>query len=199
MKNIFYIIPLFWILVVIDSFVYAFDNNQNNSNLLNEARQLSSAFSEKIHTELKIAIKEGGLANAIETCHLKAPDIASDLSKKSKWNLRRTSLKVRDLEDAPDKWELSVLRRFEKQNEEDVDEELMEYSEIVTNQDGEKSFRYMKAITTQRLCLKCHGEKIDKKIRKQLDSLFPFDQATGFTEDDLRGAFSLSFSLRTQN
>jgi len=157
---------------------------------LAEARQLVDQFARSLNKELKAALKKGGAANAIETCHLKAPDIAADLS--ADWEVRRTSLKVRNLEDAPDKWEAAVLERFEQQNAAGADDDEMEYSEVVAGKNGGKVFRYMKAITTQRICLKCHGEKIDSGVRKQLDSLYPFDQATGFTEDDLRGAFSLS-------
>ena len=165
---------------------------KSNSANLAEARQLVDQFAKSLKKELKTALKKGGAANAMETCHLKAPDIATDLSASSKWDARRTSLKVRNLEDAPDKWEAAVLERFEKQNAAGADDDEMEYSEVVAGKDGGKVFRYMKAITTQRICLKCHGEKIDSGVRKQLDSLYPFDQATGFTEDDLRGAFSLS-------
>ncbi len=167
----------------------------DSANLI-EARQLVRQFAKSLKKELKAALKKGGAANSIETCHLKAPDIATDLSAASKWDVRRTSLKVRNLEDAPDKWEAAVLERFEKQNAADADDDEMEYSEIVPGKNGGKVFRYMKAITTQRICLKCHGEKIDSSVRKQLDSLYPFDQATGFTEDDLRGAFSLSKSVK---
>ncbi len=160
--------------------------------LRREARQLTARFAKALKSELKKALKEEGPAQAIEICHLKAPDIAKDLSDQTGWNIRRTSLKVRNLEDAPDKWENQVLERFEKMNAADAPEDAMEYSEIVADKRGRKVFRYMKAIPARRICLKCHGETIARPVQKQLDSLYPFDQATGFTEDDLRGAFSLS-------
>lgn len=162
---------------------------------LAEARQLVRTFASNLKKELKAALKKGGPVTAIETCHLKAPDIAKDLSNTSHWEVRRASLKVRNLEDAPDKWETTVLERFEALNKADAPEEAMEYSEVVPGKNGGRVFRYMKAIPTIRICLKCHGETIDPKVQKQLDSLYPFDQATGFTEDDLRGAFSLSLPL----
>ncbi len=161
-----------------------------------EARRLVGKFASRLKKELKAALKKGGPVNAIETCHLKAPDIAKDISRESHWDVRRTSLKVRNLEDAPDKWETTVLERFEQLNRANAPEEAMEYSEIVPGKNGGRVFRYMKAIPTMRICLKCHGEKIDPKVQKQLDSLYPFDQATGFTEDDLRGAFSLTLPLK---
>ncbi|KZY78149.1 hypothetical protein A3742_23470 [Oleiphilus sp. HI0071] len=52
-------------------------------------------------------------------------------------------------------------------------------------------FRYMKAIPTAAVCLVCHGSDIAAPVAKKIASLYPQDQATGFTEGELRGAFSL--------
>ncbi|MGM0774574.1 MAG: c-type heme family protein, partial [Pseudomonadota bacterium] len=37
--------------------------------------------------------------------------------------------------------------------------------------------------------LGCHGKSIDPEVKAKLDELYPEDQATGFSEGDLRGAF----------
>lgn len=50
----------------------------------------------------------------------------------------------------------------------------------------------MKAIPTAALCVKCHGETIDPEVEAKLKALYPNDQARGFKEGDLRGAFTLS-------
>ncbi len=160
-----------------------------------EARALVKDYATRLKGELKHALKEEGVVQAIETCHLKAPDITTEASDKSGWNVRRTSLKVRNLEDAPDKWEAKVLDEFEKRKEAGESPKTLEYSEVV-EKEGKRYFRYMKAIPTREVCLKCHGRKLDPKVAKQLDSLYPFDQARGFKVGDLRGAFSLSKPLQ---
>lgn len=157
---------------------------------IQQARQLIQQYGGHLKHALKTAIKQEGVAKAVEVCHLKAPDIATDVSDTSGWTVRRTSLKVRNLEDAPDKWEFSVLKKFKQRNAAGESAKLMDYSEQV-NINGEAYFRYMKAIPTQKICLKCHGKKIASGVVKQLDSLYPFDQATGFKVGDIRGAFSL--------
>ncbi len=162
---------------------------------IGQARQLIQRYGGNLKKELKQAIKSGGVAQAVETCHLKAPDIASDLSDQSGWTVRRTSLKVRNLEDAPDRWETRVLEQFEQRRKAGEPLDHMDYSETVTR-NGKTLFRYMKAIPTGKICLKCHGESVDSQVEKQLDSLYPFDQARGFHVGDIRGAFSVSKEVK---
>lgn len=50
----------------------------------------------------------------------------------------------------------------------------------------------MKAIPTAALCVKCHGESIEAEVEAKLKELYPNDQARGFKEGDLRGAFTLA-------
>jgi len=67
----------------------------------------------------------------------------------------------------------------------------LEHGEIVT-ENGKKVFRYMKAIPTQDVCLKCHGTDIDPAVIKALDETYPNDKAQGFKEGNIRGAFTIS-------
>ena len=50
----------------------------------------------------------------------------------------------------------------------------------------------MKAIPTAALCLSCHGENIPADVDAKLKELYPNDQARGFKEGQLRGAFTLA-------
>ncbi len=191
MKNPMTILVTGSLLLITAGVVNAYEPDTSN---IQQARSLIKQYAGNLKHELKTAIKQEGLAKAVEVCHLKAPDIARDASKQSGWTVRRTSLKVRNLEDAPDKWEFSVLKQFEARKQAGEPVKTMEYSEKVTK-NGQTWFRYMKAIPTQKICLQCHGEKIDSKVSRELDSLYPFDQATGFKVGDIRGAFSLSKKL----
>jgi hypothetical protein len=167
--------------------VYAVDQDA----LLKEAREIVSKFSHQLKKARKHGLSEGGEVKALEVCHLQAPDIASDLSDKTNWVVRRTTLKTRDLDNAPDKWETKSLEEFERRQAAGELRGNREYSEIVEN-DNKRVFRYMKAITLTKGCLKCHGKSIHSEVSKELDSLYPFDQATGYSEGDLRGAYTLS-------
>ena len=67
----------------------------------------------------------------------------------------------------------------------------MAYFETVEN-NGKKSFRFMKAIPTGEVCLKCHGGNIAPPIRAKLKELYPNDMATGYKLGDVRGAFTIT-------
>ena len=158
------------------------------------AHRLVRELARTLKHRLTEALDEQGKIQAVESCHLNAPDIVKRLSERSNWSIRRTSLKVRNLEDAPDKWELGVLKDFERRKAAGEPVDNLEHHAVVEVQ-GKPVFRYMRAIPVKNLCLNCHGEHVDSKVRAQLDSLYPFDQAIGFHLGDIRGAYSLSRPL----
>ena len=135
-------------------------------------------------------MKCGGFVNAINVCNLEAGPISETISAKSDWQVGRTSLNVRNAENAPDEWELMTLLKFEQRKAAGEDLKTIEYSEVVTKE-GKSVYRYMKAIPTGALCLKCHGGQLDNKVSAKLNELYPYDQAVGFNVGDIRGAFSL--------
>ena len=63
----------------------------------------------------------------------------------------------------------------------------------MSDAEGQPRFQYMSAIPTQGMCLKCHGTSIDPKVQAKLKELYPRDQATGFSEGELRGAFVVTY------
>jgi hypothetical protein len=160
-----------------------------------QAREISKAFGGGLREELAAALQTGGPGNAISVCKERAPAIAEAQRQKNGWQkVGRTSLKLRNPANKPDDWELAVLKKFEERKAAGDDPAKIEHSEVV-QAGGKKTFRYMKAIPTQELCLVCHGEKIDKATSAKLAKLYPKDKARGFKAGDLRGAFTLSKDL----
>lgn len=154
-----------------------------------ESRDIIERFAKSLQRELQAAMEEGGPVHAIEVCKTEAPAIAEQLSTDG-WTVKRTSLRVRNPDNAPDLFEHKVLRDFEDKKAEGWSiEELAYYRMDESN--GEADFRYMRAIPTQPMCLTCHGDSIPTAVLDQLDRLYPDDQARGFQAGDIRGAFSL--------
>lgn len=151
-------------------------------------------FGGQLKGELQKAMKAGGPLNAISVCSEKAPAIASEVSKKHKLRIARTSLKTRNPGNRPDEWELKVLNQFEQRKAKGENPGKIAYAEIV-NTNGKKVYRFMKAIPTGQLCLNCHGTKVKPEVMSKLKSLYPDDQATGFKAGDIRGAFTVSKEL----
>lgn len=144
----------------------------------------------KLKGELGAAMKSGGPLNAIDVCHKAAPSIAQDMSNRTGWDVARTSLKTRNSGNAPDAWESAVLKDFEQRKAKGEDVETMSYWEVVS-ENGNDYYRFMKAIPTGDVCLKCHGADIDPKVAAKLDELYPNDMARGFKLGDIRGAFTI--------
>jgi hypothetical protein len=140
--------------------------------------------------ELEKAMKEGGPINAIAVCNKTAPALTAVKSQEHGMDLSRVSTKARSPKNAPDAWEQGVLAKFEERKAAGEDVQLIAHAEVVES-DGRKQFRFMKAIPTGEVCLKCHGEAIDEKVAAKLDEIYPEDQARGYKLGDIRGAFSV--------
>ena len=156
-----------------------------------EGRKIVKSFFEELKGELSTAMKAGGPVNAIQVCQMKAPAISIGISEKTGWRVARTSLKLRNPANTPDFWERQVLKSFEARKAGGEDVKKMEQAEILIV-DGQRTFRYMKAIPTAELCLNCHGGKLKPEVEAELKELYPYDKARGFKLGDIRGAFTLS-------
>jgi len=158
------------------------------------SRETVKEFMQTLKGELQAGMKEGGPVNAISVCNLSAPAIANTYSVRNGWDVGRTSLKLRNPDNAPDVWERSVLESFDERKRAGEDPMKMEHYEVV-RKDGSSEFRYMKAIPTAPLCLACHGEKLDSITRTRIEKLYPRDQALGYKQGDIRGAFTITQPL----
>lgn len=155
------------------------------------SRAAIKEFAATLKGELQAAMKAGGPTQAISVCQDRAPEIAASISKEKGWDVGRTSLKLRNPANQPDAWELAVLKKFEERKAAGEPVKTIDYSEIVEI-DGRQHFRYMKAIPTQAPCLNCHGTDINPAVVEKLDKLYPQDKARGFSEGDIRGAFTIT-------
>ncbi|MBN2866592.1 MAG: DUF3365 domain-containing protein [Thiotrichales bacterium] len=159
-----------------------------------EAREIAKQFAGQLQPELKKGMQNGGPVNAIGVCHSKAPQIAHDLTKSTGWNINRVSLKPRGASAQPDTWEAAVMEKFNAQLASGADVKTIEFSEVVSL-NGQKTFRYMKAIPTGEVCLKCHGTDVVAPVKEAIHKFYPQDTATGYKMGEIRGAFSFSKAL----
>lgn len=153
-----------------------------------ESRAIAMKFGKALKGELQKAMKSDGPVAAIDVCYQKAPAIAEQLSTETGWQVHRTSLKPR--KQAPDAWEIEVLKRFDERRAAGEDPKTIEFYEV-TEVDGKPAFRYMKALGTAPLCLTCHGQDIPEGVQAKLNTLYPNDQAVGYEAGQIRGAFTI--------
>jgi hypothetical protein len=162
--------------------------------LAERSRALAEQLGGALREELTTAMGSSGPKGAISVCHEKAPAIAAKLTGEPGWSVRRTTLAVRNPDNAPDAWERAVLERFEAKRATGAAPDTLEHHEVV--REGDRSvFRYMKAIPTAALCTSCHGTSIAPEVAAELDRLYPKDAARGFEVGQLRGAFSVRKEL----
>lgn len=159
-----------------------------------EARAIAKQFVGQLQPELQKSMKSNGPVGTIDFCHSKAPQIAHELAQKTGWEINRVSLKPRGANATPDKWEATVLERFNELLAKGENPQNIEFSAIVSMND-EKQFRYMKAIPTGDVCLKCHGTDIAAPVKGAIQKFYPYDAATGYSAGQIRGAFSFSKAL----
>lgn len=166
---------------------------EDMSTLKAEGKGVIKGFFKELKGELMKAKKAGGPIAAVKACNTKAPGIAKNASKNG-WDVARTSLKLRNEDNAPDQWELKVLKQFEARKAKGESPEKIAYAEIVSD-NGKRTFRMMKAIPTAELCITCHGTKVKPEIINALNKHYPNDKAKGFKVGDIRGAFTLKKAL----
>jgi hypothetical protein len=161
---------------------------------VNESRKLVQEFTQSLKRELQRGLKAGGPTYAIGVCNVNAPMIAAALANESGWEVGRTSLRVRNAGNSPDDWERHTLETFEERLLSGEQATEIEYFEVV-QEDGDRVFRYMKAIPTVEMCESCHGSTLDTSVKERLRDLYPMDQARGYHAGDIRGAFTFAKSL----
>ncbi len=168
----------------------------DEAQLLSEARMIPAKMVPKLLEVLNEEIDKNGHASAISVCREKAPQMAKALSEQTGWAIRRVSLKNRNPKAVPDSWEQAVLADFDRRLAAGEDPTKLDKGEVVTL-DGQKTYRYMKALPTQKLCLACHGttDKLAAGVEARLKELYPDDKATGYSEKQIRGAITAKKAL----
>lgn len=159
---------------------------------LPEARSVAGAVPPKLLQVLSDQIAQGGLASAVAVCNEKAPQMAKAASEQTGWAIRRVSLKNRNPKAVPDAWEREALEEFDRRAA--AGEDIGKLEKFATvDVDGRPSYRYMKALPTQQLCLSCHGSNaaIPADVADKLHTLYPNDKATGYALGQVRGALTI--------
>jgi hypothetical protein len=153
-----------------------------------QSRQLSMQLGKELKGELGAAIEKGGPVAAIDVCHTRAPAIAARLSAESGARVGRTALRVRNAANVPDDLERAVLEQFAADMAGGRIEGPLEAAFEIKREDGIER-HYLRAIPTEALCLTCHGETLAPELAAAIARDYPGDQATGFKQGELRGAF----------
>jgi hypothetical protein len=159
---------------------------------IEQSRQLAQQLGGELKGELGRAMSEGGPVAAVAVCRIRAPEIAAGLSARSGAVVGRTALRVRNPANAPDDLQRAVLDQFAVELASGKFAGPLEAA-FEINRGGQVERRYMRAIPTDALCLACHGAVLAPELSAVIKRDYPGDQATGFEQGELRGAFSVTW------
>lgn len=171
-------------------------SKEQQAAMTDEARATVGELAKKLVGTLKADMAAQGPEGAITVCKEKAPQIAKAIMDEKGVKIRRVTFKNRNPKSVPDAWETQVLKDFEQRLAQGAKPDSLEYSEVVKEGDG-RTFRYMKGLVIQEMCMTCHGTKetIPEGVKAKLAAEYPNDQATGYLPNMLRGAVSLKRPL----
>ncbi|MEJ2583509.1 MAG: DUF3365 domain-containing protein [Robiginitalea sp.] len=138
---------------------------------------------------LQRKIKEEGTQGAIEFCNLKALAITDSLSQELGANISRITDRPRNPQNRAAAEEMKFISNFRSELSTRQTPEA-----LIVRQENRTNFYY--PIVTNQLCLQCHGtreNKITPEVYSKLQELYPEDQAVGYSSDQLRGLWKVSF------
>jgi Protein of unknown function (DUF3365) len=157
---------------------------------LTQSRVIAQQLGTELKAELTTALSSEGATGAINVCRKRAPEIAAKLSRESGAVVSRTALRVRNPANAPDDLQRAILEQFAADLAEGRSELPLEAA-VEINRGGKIEHRYMRAIPMDTMCVACHGKQVAPEVASAIASGYPADQATGFEQGQLRGAFSV--------
>lgn len=134
-------------------------------------------------------IQKKGTLEALEFCNVRAYPLTDSMAMVHNASIKRVSDKPRNQKNIANQEELQYIETFKK-----LIAENKEVSPIVQEMDDDVHVYY--PIVTNTMCLQCHGKpetNIKPEILKLLSLLYPEDKAKGYSENQVRGIWNVSF------
>lgn len=151
------------------------------SELVAEAKTVAQAAFERLSGELGKAMAEGGPTHAIPFCSTEAGSLTAEVAEAHGVELVRLSDRPRNPAQRATGEDLAALEAMRGERKPSVAWEA----------DGTAVVR-LPIVLNNPICLNCHGgEEVAEETRKVLAELYPADEATGYTMDDLRGLWRI--------
>ncbi len=158
---------------------------------------LNIAFSTKsqISKNLFAAISKGGTTHALSYCNSNALAITDSMATLYQASIKRVSDKTRNPSNKANDEELEQINHFKI---------VLAHNEVlapvIKTKNDSVSFYY--PIVTNNLCLQCHGtpqKDITENTLATLKQVYPNDQAIGYSENEVRGIWSIRFKKKEEN
>lgn len=162
-----------------------------NNNQTSVERGLEYALNTKkeLGKNLMGTIQKKGTKEAVTFCNKQAYSITDSMAVAQNASIRRVSDNPRNPENQANAKELGIIAHFKK-----AIANNQEYQPITEIENDEVTF--YAPITTNSMCLQCHGspkKDIEPKVLKALANLYPEDKALGYDVNQVRGIWSITY------
>lgn len=136
-------------------------------------------------------IQKKGTIEALAFCNSQAMPLTDSMSVKYNATIRRVSDKNRNPKNKANVVELKHIETFKNQIA-----KKEEPTAIVEELKDKVNFYY--PITTNSMCLQCHGksDNIKAEVKEKILNLYPNDLAIGYSENEIRGIWSITFDKK---
>lgn len=157
----------------------------------NKGKEIAQETMKELAGNLMKQMQLGGTKVAVPFCNVAAYPLTNKIANKYDVSIKRTSLKIRNPKNNPNKEEKKILKKYLTSLKQ------KEKLTPVIQKENDKKVHFYAPIILQKKCLACHGT-VGKEVTKQTDSIiksyYPNDRATGFKVGDLRGIWSITFN-----
>lgn len=153
------------------------------TDFVEEAKNLAKDLKGSLVTELSKAIQKKGVDGAVPFCHANVGSIAKGAGgdRLSKFEIGRTSHKVRNPSNEAEPWMRSYLDKFKGKFKGEMKKDHL----VHRFENGKRA--YIEPLYVKAKCLLCHGENVSAGVKQKISALYPDDQATGFKMNEFRG------------
>lgn len=163
-----------------------------NDAALAEARSAVNDLGQRLKKALLEAMAERGPEGAVSFCHHAAPGIAAEVGARHGVYIGRVGTRVRNPANTPSGWRAQALARFQQRVAAGENAGGLEF---VQADSRTHTLHYARSIKAEGLCLTCHGAHVTDSVRAAIRQRYPWDQATGYRDGELRGAFWVEVAL----
>lgn len=147
---------------------------------ISRADLIVASMQDALLRELTEGLRTGGPAFAIKSCHIDVIGTIQRIGHQEGVAAGRTSDRLRSPTNAPKSWAAALVTANAGRRARDVPGFAVDLGDKVG---------VLRPIAHRPMCASCHGaaDTLEPAVQAQLRDRYPRDQATGFTEGEIRG------------
>jgi len=169
-------------------------HNQESAEIIQIGKESAAKLAQTLGKNMKAHMKSGGPLDALSFCTSEASTLTQSVNKTLSRDVKakRVSLRARNVANTPNENEKIILESLQSLQNAGVT--LPEY---FVQKVGEKEFKFYKPLVIDNgVCLKCHGNLEEGKLKSAIDTSYPEDRARGYKMNELRGAIIVDIKTK---